>query len=403
MNAMFATRLPPAAVLAALLVAAFPPPATTAADPPDDEATRVRALLVCDTADAQIGDSVRADLDTMSSLLKDAFAEHKDRLELTTLTGKDVTRDAVLNYYRDLKPDPSETLLFYFSGHGATERQHGHYFQVYPSAQEDQTKPVLLRDEVRVAMQAKGPRLIVLLSDACSTLTDFSPEERPVTFSPQWETVRSLLLRPRGVVDINSVSEGEVAVGLGQGGFFTRSLADLLRKPFTELDANKDGFLHWQELLPPLQESAQAKFGDYRAEWRKQVDERLKKAVTVNEKLAAEQEKKLIDGQESQTVRVYSLPPLARFGVSVLDAGGKGVKVVLVHDYTPAALAGFKPGDVILKIGDRPVNSPDDFAAAVGRSKGTVKVEFRRLKRGDRSPSAVDVRLAPWPAPGKEG
>jgi hypothetical protein len=391
-----------AGVLAALVVFGG---LTYSADAPQpaDEASRVRALIVCDTTDPQIGDSVRADLATMTALLNDAFADHKDRLVLTTLSGKDVTREAVLNYYRDLKPDPSETLLFYFSGHGGTERQRGHYLNVYPASQSEQTEPVLLRDEVRVAMQAKSPRLIVLLTDACGSWSDFKPEERPAAFRPQWETIQALLLRPRGVVDINSASEGEFAIGLEQGGFFTMTLASLLRTPFKELDANKDGFLQWQELLPALQEGTQQKFGDYRAIWKNQVEDRIKKAVTVNEKSAAEQEKKLIDGQELQTVRVFSLPPLARFGATVLDTGGKGARVAQVQDYTPAARAGFKAGDVILKIGDRAITGPDDFYDAVAKSRGTVKVEYRRLKRGDRSPSTVDVPLAPWPASGKEG
>src|SRR5262245_29445674 len=90
-----------------------------AADPPAgapapaEEMTRVRALLICDTTDPNIGDSVRADLRNMRALLEEGFAQHKDRLELETLTGGDVTREAVLGYYRDLKSDPAQTLLCY--------------------------------------------------------------------------------------------------------------------------------------------------------------------------------------------------------------------------------------------------------------------------------------------------
>ena len=47
-------------------------------------------------------------------------------------------------------------------------------------------------------------------------------------------------------------------------------------------------------------------------------------------------------------------------------------------DPGPAAVAGMKPGDVIVKIGDRDVNSPDDVVAATRASSGLVPVVVER-------------------------
>ncbi len=363
-----------------------------------DEAERLRVLLVGDTGDPNIGPSVRQDLRTMRGLFESAFTEHKDRLTLDVLQGRNASRTAILDYYRKLETGPREALVFYFSGHGGTERRRGHLFQVLA---DDSDRPTALwRDEVRSAMLAHQPRLTVLLSDCCSDEIEFGPRERAVPEPPAWQTVRCLFLQARGVVDVNSVSEGESAVGLEDGGFFTRSLAEQMGGRFKDLDLDGDGFLHWQELLPGVQQAAQKKYAAWRKEVLPQVEKELKAAQTRAERDELTNIKDHLEKQTAQTVRAYSLPSLARLGVRVMDADG-GVRVLLVHAHTPAAVAGLKPGDVIVSIGGKAISSVRDFTDAVVKTKGEVIVEYRRPGKEDHI--RVEVTLPAWSVPGTEG
>jgi hypothetical protein len=385
---------------ALVLSAAFLGFKVAAADrPAPDEAVRVRALLVGDTGDPDIGGSVQKDLRTVQGLLEGAFRDHKDHLSLSLLMDRDVTRERILGHYDQLAGVANETLLFYFSGHGATDRRRGPFFQVLAS---DSFRLVpLARDEVRSAMRSHRPRLCILLSDVCSDVIDLGPRERAAARPPDWATIRCLFLQARGLVDANAVSEGESAIGLEDGGFFTLSLADRLRRPFKELDRDGDGFLHWQELLPEVQTMAQKKYAGWREQVLPQVTRQLAAAETKGEEAELSHYRNQLEKQPAQTVRVYSLPSLNRFGVRVVEHGGEGVEVLVVHGDTPADLAGLKPGDVLLEIGGKAINSLPEFTEAVAHAKGSVPVAYRRP--GQTEAGRVEVRLPSWPAPGADG
>ncbi|HJT75762.1 MAG TPA: PDZ domain-containing protein [Gemmataceae bacterium] len=382
MNARTRTALPRALLSLLLLAPLAWPAAACRADDASDEAVRVRAVLICNTKDRNIGDSVEADLKNVRSLLEDGFrarfgAKYKDHLDLVTLAGERFTRQEVLDYFKNLQTGPSETLLVYYSGHGG-------YFPAEGQAFGMDGNNLLLRSDLVRVMLEKHARLSVLLSDACNEYPDKS-EFEAAPRAPAWETLRDLLLRPRGLVDVNSVSEGEFAFGQASGGYFTETLADLLRQDFGKLATNKDGLLTWDELVPRLQTGAQARYAKLRTEALKGLN-------------LSPSDRAVLRKQEYQTVRVYALPPLFRFGARVLDHDG-GAQVLLVHDYTPAALAGVKPGDVITAVGGRKVRGADDLYQALARSKGVVEVE---VVRGP-AVKTLKVSLAPWLPRGREG
>ncbi|WP_028279420.1 trypsin-like peptidase domain-containing protein [Arthrobacter sp. H5] len=73
-----------------------------------------------------------------------------------------------------------------------------------------------------------------------------------------------------------------------------------------------------------------------------------------------------------------------------------GAEVDQVEPDSPAAAAGFQPGDVITKVGDLPINDPQALTAAVRmQAEGsTVAVEY--LRNGE--PATVDVTVGQSPA-----
>jgi membrane-associated protease RseP (regulator of RpoE activity) len=96
-----------------------------------------------------------------------------------------------------------------------------------------------------------------------------------------------------------------------------------------------------------------------------------------------------------------------RLGVSVQDLNrelgnyfgvtdGKGVLVTAVTDDTPASKAGFKAGDVIVKVGDQSVDDGGDLRAAL-RDRPAGKVDVTVMRKGQRMTLTPELAERPKP------
>ena len=77
-------------------------------------------------------------------------------------------------------------------------------------------------------------------------------------------------------------------------------------------------------------------------------------------------------------------------------AAGRGRDVVVVDDDGPAHRAGIVPGDVVMRVGARPVHRTLDAANVVLGSEPGTHVAVDIVRRG--VPTIVDIELAPVPA-----
>jgi hypothetical protein len=250
---MPAARLPARfAVLVAVVCVLLGPVAASAQTPA--EASRVRILLLID--DSAPGASVNGfalDHSAVKKVFKEAFRalNLENRYTLDILDGKNALRSKVLAYYRNLKTEPDEVLVCYFSGHGGADPQDGHFLDL-----EDGT---LKRSELRAAMLAKNTRLVVLITDCCadynyggragSTLDPkpkndqalniakdapkkLMPNAQSIRRDVPGETLRQLLFHHQGIVDITACQIGKQAFSSKNiGGYFTLSLVALLQAP----------------------------------------------------------------------------------------------------------------------------------------------------------------------------
>ena len=157
-------------------------------------------MILVDSLDEKIRESLARDAILVKEALESGFEGREKRLSLTVLEGKDATPEAVLKYYSGLKVGPSDTVLFYFSGHGAVDRARGHVLVL--------GEKLLWRSDVQDAIKGTKPRLAICLTDCCAGYGDELPEV-PREVKVSWATVESLLFRHQGVVDINACSIGE--------------------------------------------------------------------------------------------------------------------------------------------------------------------------------------------------
>jgi serine protease Do len=75
-------------------------------------------------------------------------------------------------------------------------------------------------------------------------------------------------------------------------------------------------------------------------------------------------------------------------------APGKGVLIAEVYD-GPAAAAGIKPGDVVLEVGGKPVNSPQELQRVVEQTPIGQKAPMALIRDGKRMSLDVTVRQQP--------
>jgi hypothetical protein len=366
--------------------------ATAKADPPGDDNGVVHAILVADTNDDRIGDSVKADLKKMQDFL-DGF-KAKNRLgTVQVISGESCNLKGVNDAFAATKVGEADTLFFYFAGHGINVNRGGvgHTLAVGP-------KDLLIRSDLRGLMLSKRARLDVMITDTCNSYLDKT--ELKGANSPEWDTLRCLFLVPRGVVDINSVAEGESAFGNEKGGFFTAAFLDTLGDKFSTLDRDGDKFLHWHEVIPEIQKRVQTKFSSYRTEAIPKLQEVINTLEAGKDKDQLTAAHTTLKEQPYHTVRVYSLPPVLRFGVRVLENGGNGVTIAVVHEYTPAAVAGLRQGDIIYSIAGAKITSAADIDKIISGKRGDIEVEYTRAPSSKQE--KCKVKLPPWDTAGKD-
>src|SRR5262245_58275497 len=114
---MNARSIPVRGALVALLAlaAVLGPAARADAAPLHPEIRKLHVLIVIDTYDSgakRLG--MLLDQDNMMALLRRTIPA--ERLSITNLEGRAVTRSNILGYYERLEVGPDEGLLFYYSG-----------------------------------------------------------------------------------------------------------------------------------------------------------------------------------------------------------------------------------------------------------------------------------------------
>jgi hypothetical protein len=227
------------------LAALAPGGRAAAAAPLHPELKKLHVLVVVDTYDAgakRLG--MLLDQDNVVSFMRRTVPA--ERLSITTLEGRAVTRGNILGYYEGLEVGPDEGLLFYYSGHGATDRAKGHALTLYNG------RHYLLRADLLTAMKARGAGLVVALTDCCSSYVNLGPERPLAAPAPATEinaVVSQLFFRQRGVIDITAAELGKPASGDTEvGGYFTASLIELLRRG----DPQAEGYSSWDAFFPLL-------------------------------------------------------------------------------------------------------------------------------------------------------
>jgi hypothetical protein len=327
----------------------------------------LHVVLAGDTYNAKFGAGVREDLARLTATLQRSTPDGV-RLNFTVIHGAMARRQSILAAISGIRPATDDAILFYWSGHGAYDDT-GH-FLILPGLE------TLHRTEVIAAIQAKKPRLAVVVTDCChewlnstliaSHVARYQPEE-PTAAKDNSRLFSELLLKARGLVDINGASPGEAAI-IGSGGsLFTFVLCG-------ELESHASEPLTWRDFVSLVDSDLRDRF----------------QRVYPNGK-SNERTQRVYD---RQSVKVWSLPSDSRgyrLGLSVEDNWGDGVRVVqawpgypasMLRDIQSGALHSLRPNDVVLAVNRQNVRSSRDFTSAVTTSPQTLQLSVREARTG---------------------
>jgi hypothetical protein len=321
---------------------------------------KVYALLVADSNDKKIGVGGIEDSKAMMNALLTGLGDK--RLDPpATLTGNEVSREAILRHFAGLNVGPEDVLLFHFSGHGGMQfkPKREHYLQL--------NGDIMARSELRRAMQEKNPALVVILTDCCSsTIPDaerrhipgkkWGPPARPGLDHVEPGFAR-LLFHTRGLVDITAADDGTSAIGSSAGGAFTRALHDVL---LADKNLNRKD-LTWEDFYPQLK------------------DQTSKVYLTYNE-----------PGEFVQTSRAFSLPGSTWGFLATQEKESDPVLISEIYLDMPAERAGLQRGDVLLEVEGRAVRTLKDALAEFGTRRKSQSIRLTVQRNGDRTPVVLN-------------
>jgi len=335
---------------------------------------RLYVVIATDDRDGSIGPWVKMDGISISSLLLGNVDERR-------LPGKGIERisedrigaDAILAAIRSIPSDSGDTILFFYSGHGAYDDRDGHYFSFSgPDGH-------LPRSRVLQAIQRKRPRLGILISDCCYSFlkapaAEMAPYvQRPAATTPLF---MALLFESRGIVDITSSEKGQSSFVHDKpedGSLFAAALWQFL-------DQNRSRSLPWKHVFEQVRDKAAREFREMYPQG--------------------------VNGQFAQTAWAFSLAPPperppsgqpqtpsggTRFGVTAVENRGDGVRVTRVRSDYPGTrcevissgqILRLEPGDVILSVNGRPLRNLRDYWNLVKASPSIMEFTVRDRSDG---------------------
>jgi len=243
-----------------------------AADTAPPELHKLHALFLIDSQAESVGKAVTVDGKRMEVLLRGGVP--KDRLALTVLTENDVTNEKIVEYYKGLKSGPGDALLCFYSGHGATDTEHGHYLSL-------QNSGPFMRSQLRDLMYAHKPGLAVILTDCCSVRMRVDVKrsilEMPGSARQLDPALNALFFRHRGLVDITAATGNGAWCNDEVGGLFTFNLVKVIDRHSKLTAGGREQFVTWKELFPQVQQETVGMSSEWHQEDPQKEDENKQK------------------------------------------------------------------------------------------------------------------------------
>jgi len=385
----------------------------------------LHVILACDKDDVALGEGFEINEGLVRSQFLDTVATGHLRYHSFD-NSNPLNAQSLLEAIENIDVTPNDTLMVYLACHGYwDEKEQKHFFRL---SNDNDTK-ALLRETLVKHMNARKTRFGLLVTDACAN-KDKLPSDRSARASPRdplRETAslyRSLFFDPQGFLDLSSSSPGEFALYYNndkdykvgddrkinktmsarnspdgsyvldrysmllngvkmKGGIFTEAMASLLEK-------HKNETYDWKQFTDMLQDDVAARYKDELPNGQVKLAGggtvfQDSQTIAINEWPGSPDNKdpstapdqKMAKGRDAGMPKdpvPASSEASKKFGVTGIEGDKGGFLILEVIENSPAARLGLKVGEVIEKVNNQLVNTPEELEEALAKAAKTFRI-----------------------------
>jgi Caspase domain len=218
-------------------------------------AKTLHAILVADTVH-DIRAITQPDLCRWQKEIRMITQHTKMVLREKIFCGSDFNKEKIKNYLTDIHVEDSDSVVFYFSGHGYRTHQKK---TPWPFLTIEFYKSGLDIQWIANVIRSKKPQFALVMSDCCNNFTEnglYGQETKNIVVNlkngpPQYTGYQQLFGKAKGCIVISSCSEGQFSYGSYLGGLYTQCFFSSLYRELREkrpswknLLERANGFIH---------------------------------------------------------------------------------------------------------------------------------------------------------------
>lgn len=200
-------------------------------------AKTIHSILVTDNIH-DISFITQADLRILQAELRTISKHTGSILKEKTFCGSEFRKDQVIHYLKNLTVESTDSIVFYFSGHGYRTKDKK---TPWPYLSFELYKIGLDQQWIADTIWKKKPQFALILADCCNNFAEkgIQRETKHIQINlhrkaPQYSGYKQLFVNAKGCVVVCSSSEGQFSYGSQLGGVFTQCFLASLNKEIAE-------------------------------------------------------------------------------------------------------------------------------------------------------------------------
>lgn len=197
------------------------------------QAGNLISIIIADTKDSSIGDSVDRDFTNMRSKTAEIAKYTKMKEVKVHLRDSEANPQRLSRILDELKVNKDDVVVFFYAGHGFHPRAQKKSTP-WPSMTFSSGGKSISYDSVMKGLEQKKPRLLLTVADTCNSLTRGLEDNEGIRASPKVDSYvlehnyKQLFVETTGSIKVTSSSVGESAWGGRSGGIFTNAFINNL-------------------------------------------------------------------------------------------------------------------------------------------------------------------------------
>ena len=343
----------------------------------------LHVMIVADENDPTAGGNMKVNCERLVVFLNSSV--ESARLDIQRVNPRLLGRNGILGQVNVMPVNPDDTLFVYLASHSQRVNNDIRFtFSTRFAA--------LTRSELLATMQARRPRLTVLITDTCNRPPDLRPQGAPSKVAPAPQApipliplifntplVQSLFFDSRGVLNLVASAPGEVALcypvmigGDGDPHFFRGSIFTTSLE--RTLDQHAAERLSWDQILPQIEQATMQSFkGEFPGGFRGRGFVQASQTPTWYLPTP------VLPDSIPNASWYHLFGAVARNQFVTLDGRPGPVYgpflSLVVYPGTPAARGGLKTGDKVLRANGREVKTWWDLKTAALSTWPQVEIE----------------------------